>query len=121
MQKMTYRGWAWPENPEKMEQTYLREPVYVQNEQKVWIFSGMGPLKRTIRGEGSFYGSNAYSDFKALALLFANNTVGELIHPVWGTVKAYFTELEMIMEPRENEVSYRFTFREADENDAIPK
>ena len=121
MQRMSYKGWVWPQNPEKFEQKYLREPVYYKNSQKVWVFAGMGPLKRTIRGEGAFYGNDAFSDFKALAALFANEASGELVHPVWGTVQAYFTELEMTQEPRENEISYRFAFREADMNDAVPK
>lgn len=121
MQKMSYKGWAWPENPEKYEQFYLREPVYAKNSQKVWVFKGMGPRKLTVKGEGVFCGSDAFEDFKALSALFSNVASGELIHPVWGSMRAYFTELEMTQEPRENEISYRFTFREADADDAIPK
>lgn len=121
MLKMSFKGWIWPENPEKMEQVYLREPVYVQNEQKVWVFNGMGPLKRTIRGEGTFYGEDAFSQFRMMALLFDKTTSGELRHPIWGVVQVYLTELEMTQGPGENVISYRFTFREADENDEIPK
>lgn len=121
MEKMSYKGWVWPQNPEKFEQFFLREPVYVKNSSDVMVFTGMGPMKRTFTGSGTFFGSTAFEDFKALAALFAETTCGALVHPVWGTFQAYFTELEMTQEPRENEVAYRFTFREADANDAIPK
>lgn len=121
MQKMSYKGWAWPENPEKYEEFYQCEPVYTKNSQKVWVFQGMGPRKLTIKGEGVFCGKDAFSDFKALSALFYNEGSGELIHPVWGSIQAYFTELEMTQEPKENEIAYRFTFQQADLNDAIPK
>lgn len=121
MEKLSYKGWVWPENPEKYEQSYLHEPVHTKNSKDVWVFGGLGPLKRTVKGEGVFGGNTAFADFKALAALFANAASGELVHPVWGSMRAYFTELEMTQEPRENEVSYRFTFVEADANDAIPK
>ena len=38
MQKMSYKGWAWPENPEKYEQFYQREPVHIKNAADVWVF-----------------------------------------------------------------------------------
>ena len=121
MQKMSYKGWVWPENPEKYEQFYLREPVHIKNAADVWVFDGLGPLKRTVKGEGVFCGSSAFADFKALAAMLSSAESGELVHPVWGSMKAYFMELEMTQEPRENEISYRFTFREANGNNAIPK
>ena len=35
------------------------------------------------------------------------------MHPVWQTAGAYFTELELTQEPRDDYVAYRFTFCEA--------
>lgn len=121
MDKLSYKGWKWPQNPERYEQLYVREPVYEKNSSDVVVFTGMGPAKRTFSGSGVFFGSTAFANFKALAALFAQTTSGALAHPVWGTFQAYFTELEMTQEPSENEVAYRFTFREADSNGAIPK
>ena len=121
MQKMSYKGWVWPENPEKYEEFYLREPVYAKNSQKVWVFKGMGPRKLTVKGEGVFCGKDAFSDFKALAALFSNTESGELVHPVWGSVQAYFTELEMTQEPKENYVAYRVEFQLAQTNGYLPK
>ena len=43
MQKMSYKGWAWPENPEKYEEFYQCEPVYTKNSQKVWVFGAWVP------------------------------------------------------------------------------
>lgn len=36
-----------------------------------------------------------------------------LVHPVWQTASAYFTELTLTQEPRDDYVAYRFTFCEA--------
>lgn len=100
---------------------YVREPVYEKNGSGDTVFFGMGPMKRTFTGEGVFFGESAYASFKELAAKFAEPTAGALVHPIWGTYQAYLTELELTQEPKENQVAYRFTFREADGDGAIPK
>lgn len=121
MNKMTYKTFTWPRNPEHYRQTYVREPEYGRNAAGDPVFTGMGPKKLTVTGSGAFSGDTAYTDFKALAELFIQPEAGELAHPVWGKVTAYFTELELTQEPREDYVAYRFTFRGTDENGGIPK
>lgn len=121
MNKMTYKTFTWPQNPEHFQHTYLREPEYGKNAAGDPVFTGMGPKKLTVTGSGAFSGDTAYADFKALAAIFAQPEAGELNHPVWGNISAYFTELEMIQEPRADYVAYRFKFREADANGGIPK
>lgn len=85
------------------------------------MFSGMGPVKRTVTGSGVFFGETAYEDFLELIALFNEESCGALVHPVWGTYSMYFTELELTQEPKANHVAYKFTFREADEDGAIPE
>ena len=121
MDKLRYKTWEWPRNPETWVQEAVREPVYTKNASNVMVFSGMSPVKRTVSGKGVFVGSNAYEDFKALEQLFRDATCGSLIHPVWGEFNMYFTELELTQEPKANYVSYRYTFREADDKNAIPQ
>lgn len=121
MDKLVYKNYVWPQNPDHYEQLYIREPVYGKDEEGNTVFSGMGPMKRTITGSGSFFGETAYADFLALAKVFEENTWGGLVHPIWGTYRCFFTELQLTTEPREEYVAYRFEFREADIDGAIPQ
>ena len=44
-----------------------------------------------------------------------------LVHPVWMTTRAYFTELEVVQEPLPDYVRYRFAFCEAGSEGAALK
>lgn len=120
MEQLRYKEWIWPRNPETWKQSAAREPEYTKDADNGMVFSGMGPVKRQVEGTGCFVGTEAYAAFKELLNLFRESSSGDLVHPVWGTMKAYFTELEFTQEPRNDYVAYRFQFREADEQDAIP-
>ena len=120
MEQLRYKEWIWPRNPEVWKQTAAREPEHTKNAANVMVFSGMGPVKRQVEGTGCFAGRGAYDTFKELLDLFQEESCGELMHPVWGVMKAYFTELEFTQEPREDYVAYRFRFLEADEQGNIP-
>lgn len=121
MDKLRYKTFTWPENPERYRVESKREPVYSKNEDGSVAFDGLGPRKRVVTGSGCFAGSGAYTNFKALEAMTAQTDAGELEHPVWGTMTAFFTELVMEQEPRADYVAYSFTFREADSSGAIPK
>ncbi len=120
MEKMSYKGWVWPQNPEVFQMSCIRTPRH-RKSSGVYVYKGLSDLKRTFSGNGVFLGSNAFADFKALAEMVSSTESGELVHPVWGTFQAYLTEVEMTQEPRENEVSYRFFLHGADSNGTIPK
>lgn len=120
MEKMRFKTFIWPQNPHTYRENFLREPVYVRNDADIIVFAGMGPMIRTITGQGVFFGDEAFASFRALAELFTNDSAGTLQHPLWGTRNVRFTELELTQEPKEDYISYRFTFREADDSGAIP-
>ena len=120
MEQLRYKEWTWPRNPEVWKQTAAREPEYTKNAANVMVFSGMGPVKRQVTGTGCFVGEGAYEAFRELMNLYQENTWGELVHPVWGSMKAYFTELEFTQEPRQDYVSYTVRFLEADEQGNVP-
>lgn len=65
-----------------------------------------------MKGEGEFYGAGAYEEFKKLASVFYHSGPGTLIHPVWQSAKAYFVDLTLAQEPRQDYVRYTFTFWE---------
>ena len=121
MEKMCYKTFVWPHNPHTYQEVCVREPVYEKNEAKEDVFQGMGPLKRTITGSGVFFGETAAASYQALAKLFEETSAGNLAHPVWGSRYCYFAGLELTQEPKDNYVSYRFTFLQADADGKLPK
>ena len=120
MEKMSFKTFIWPQNPHTYHEEYVREPKYYENDLGVTVFDEMGPMKRTITGKGVFFGDTAFASFRSLAALFEDDTAGTLAHPVWGNRNVRFTGLELTQEPKENYVSYSFTFREADSDGVIP-
>ena len=120
MDHLTYKTFTWPQNPHTYEEKTSREPQYTTLD-GVAYFDSMGELKRTITGSGTFYGANAYAEFKKLQTLFEETTAGNLNHPIWGIRYCYFTGLELTQEPKENVVSYKFTFTQALTNGTVPK
>lgn len=121
MDKLMFKGYVWPQNPSEYHQSYLRKPVFAASETGRDTFMGLGGLHHTITGSGVFTGEEAYENFKSLAALCDQVLAGPLIHPIWGTVNAFLTELEMDQTSRENYIVYRFTFRVADANGNLPQ
>lgn len=121
MDKLKFRAFTWPENPEVFQIRAVMEPKYTIADDGTISYTGMGPLCRVITGSGVFHGVDARDDFNALAVLMAAAQAGDLVHPVWGTMNVMLTELEMKQESRADYVAYTFAFREADESGMIPQ
>ena len=117
---MSYKTFVWPQNPHTYKEEMSREPQYYTQD-GVTYFGGMGGLRRIITGSGTFHGEDAYAQFKLLLKLVEEATPGNLEHPIWGIRYCYFTGLELIQEPKENLVSYKFEFTEAATNGEVPK
>lgn len=113
MDKLKFKNFTWPRNPESYKTHYTRDLVYNEVSEGYFQLKGLGDLQRVITGSGVFTGENAFTDFKQLESLCYQTEAGWLIHPVWGKIAAFFVELEMIQEPRENYVAYSFKFLEA--------
>jgi len=109
---MRYKTFTWPHNPRTYTIEFQRDTAVHKVPMGAYTMQDLGRSFRTLRGEGEFFGPNAYATFQELACLFYETGPGVLIHPVWQTSSAYFTELELLQEPRENYVRYRFAFRE---------
>lgn len=121
MKSMEFGIFVWQENPEKLKIEAVRVPEYVQDDTGDYAYTGLGPLCRTISGSGVFHGEFAYENFNTLQVLMATGASGTLSHPIWGSIKAYLTYLEMDQESREGYVAYSFSFREADDSGTIPR
>lgn len=120
MDKLIYKTFVWPQNPHTYKEEFQREPQY-STVDGVTRFDGMGDMKKIITGSGVFYGEDAFDQFKKLSLLFEETNPGNLQHPIWGITYCYFTGLEMTQEPKDNYVSYQFTFTGALSNGIVPK
>lgn len=121
-QKMKFRMFRWPENPEQFGIYMVCQPEYQINDIGQYEYLGMGPMCRVYTGSGVFCGADAVEWYNALQVLMATRDRGELYHPVWGTsANVYMTELKMTQRSRPDYIEYSFTFREASENGSIPR
>lgn len=120
MDKLRYKTFVWPRNPGVYRDEYARTPHHRTVDGEIF-YLGMSDVQRTITGSGAFFGETAFADFKNLAELFDDADPGELVHPIWGSCFCYFTGLELTQEPKENYVSYRFTFTGALDGGEVPK
>lgn len=109
---MRYKTFTWPHNPRTYTIHFERRMASHDTPYRKSRLEAMGLAHRVMRGEGEFFGPQAYEQFKALACLFYENTPGVLYHPVWQTVNAYFVELALEQEPRADYVRYSFAFWE---------
>lgn len=102
---MRYKDYIWPSNPGSYRISFRR----VVAEHKLpfgrSVTQDLGQVCRVLEGEGEFAGEGA----------------GVLVHPVWMTTRAYFTELEVVQEPVPDYVRYRFAFCEAGSEGAALK
>ncbi len=112
MEPMRYKDFVWPHNPRIYTIDFVRQTALQKIPMGEYSLQDLGRSCREMRGEGEFYGPAAYDTFKALATVFCQGGPGVLIHPVWQTANAYFTQLQLRQEPRRDYVAYRFTFRE---------
>ena len=121
MEKLKFRDFVWPQNPHTYRENYWRDPEYIRDVNGNESFTGLSGKRCVITGEGVFFGAGAYQNFLNLSSQLDDRTEGLLVHPLWGSRSVYFTRLEMTQEPRENYVSYRFTFVGSDPYGDIPK
>lgn len=114
---MRYKNFIWPHNPRTYTIGYERRMASHDTPHRKSRLEAMGMAHRVMRGEGEFFGPDAYDQFKALASVFYDDTPGVLVHPVWQTVNAYFVELALEQEPRADYVRYSFAFWECGEEE----
>lgn len=120
MIKISYKDHVWPVNPHTYRDQMSRTAHY-ETVDNVTEYVGISPIIRRITGEGTFFGQGAYQNYLDLMTLFQDPKPGDLVHPVWGSCHCYFTGLELLQEPRENYVSYQFTFTGCLANGDIPR
>ena len=113
LEPMRYKTYTWPHNPRTYSIRFERKLAVHKIPFGRYHMQDLGLGCRVLRGEGEFAGEGAYDEFKTLATLFYEEGPGVLVHPVWQTASAYFTELELVQEPLPDYVRYQFAFQES--------
>lgn len=115
---MRYRSFAWPNNPRTYTLRYTRRTAEHKVPMGRYAMQDLGRASRVLRGEGEFFGPDAYDTFRRLALEFEAGGAGQLVHPVFQSERVYFTSLTLTQTPRADYVAYAFEFREAGEEES---
>lgn len=113
MLRMRFGSFVWPNNPRTYTISCKRQTAVHKVPMGGFVVQDLGRTATVMKGEGEFFGADAYSTFLELLAVFQKGGRGTLVHSVWQTEGAYLTELELTQEPRDNYVAYRFTFCEA--------
>lgn len=114
MLNMRYKDFVWPNNPFQCSLTSRRETVTHKFPGGGYYLEDLGKGLRILTGTGEFFGYGAYENMQKLIDVFEKGGAGKLIHPVIQLKQAIFRELELLQEPREDYVLYRFAFWEDD-------
>ena len=119
MEKLRFKDFAWPANPESMSVDFIRPVLFERKLDGTVEFFGLGACCRTLTGKGVFSGPGAYNTFRTLSNMVYDREPGLLQIPIWQDWSAYLTRVTALQKPKENYVEYTFTFREADETGNI--
>lgn len=110
---LQFDTFIFPTDPETLHITYRHEVEVEATNAGYWQVQNRAYRGRTVEGEGIFYGSNAYTDFRRLADYIRNFQARVLQHPEFGSFRAYLTKLESVEESGDDYLRYRFTFVES--------
>lgn len=113
---MRFKDYIWPHNPKTFEITEKRRLAVNPVPFGKGTVMDMGVDCRVLRGEGEFVGDNAYDEFLKLKAVFDEGTPGVLVHPVWRSIRVWFSTLFLKQEPLADFVSYAFEFVEDDDS-----
>ena len=109
---MKFKDLIWNYNPEKIK--ILSEKEIVENKIPMSYsdIQNFGRMARVIKGEGSLFGSDCFSQFDRMWQVYRENTAGLLSIPEFAVMQAMFTSLHIVGESADNLITYSFTFTE---------
>ena len=111
---MRFCGYTLHHNPEKLKIESFSTLLELRSPCCEPESVHLGNRLRRIRGEGELYGADCIAQFLRLHALFERKEKGILSLPHMPSLTAYLRELDMIAEPEENVLGYRFVFVEAE-------
>ena len=109
---MRFAGYTFRHNPSKLTIEDEANVVGVVSPCTPPDSTHLGRGLRIIRGEGELYGADCIMQYRGIRNLYLNGEKGLLSLPHMPPMTAYLRELRLIAEPREDELSFTFTFIE---------
>ncbi len=119
--KIRYKGYEWELNPETLTVVNERNYNEVIMPEGTSLSSTRSKKCRVITGEGMIIGYECLKLFNEILRLQSESESGLLTLPSTKPFYAYFTKLELLCEPTDDAVSYRFQFVEDAERSYIIK
>ena len=110
---MRFAGYTFRHNPSKLTIEDAANMMQLISPLTAPDSRYLGKELRIIRGEGELYGADCLLQYRALAALYERGEKGLLSLPGLAPMPAYFRELKLLAENREDVISFRFTFIEA--------
>lgn len=112
MISMRYKDFIWPNNPANCHLTVKRQLASHKYPGASYVLEDLGEESRILRGNGEFFGPDAYYYLTELLRVYREPGPGRLLHPVIQMEQACFAELTITEEPCENYAAYSFVFYE---------
>lgn len=109
---MKFKDLIWNYNPEKIKILSEKEIVESKIPMSYSDIQNFGRMARVIKGEGSLFGSDCFSQFDKLWQVYREDTAGMLSIPEFAVMQAMFTSLYIVGEPTDSLITYSFTFTE---------
>lgn len=116
---MRFDGFCFTHNPAKLKIEDTDNIVAILSPFDVPDSLRLGRRLRVIRGEGELYSADCIEQYNTLYTLYAQGHRGLLSLPHMAPMTAYLKELGLIAEPREDVLTFSFSFIEA-KGDSTP-
>lgn len=107
---MRFSGYTWHHNPKSLKIEFQQRIETTRPPYESSNSSNFGERLRVVRGEGELYGEDCMEQFYRLKKLYERAEPGILAIPDSVCMKAYFSRLKQLMEPKNNVLSYSFEF-----------
>lgn len=112
MERMTYRGVVWPQNPARLSVVWQRQLPEHTIPFGDPVFQDLGEQSLTVEGEGIFRGKDAMAKFRALRALQEDGKAGVLKLPGLPAITARLVSLTLVGQYNPDKIGCKFLFRE---------
>lgn len=82
MLRMRFGSFVWPNNPRTYTISCKRQTAVHKVPMGGFVVQDLGRTATVMKGEGEFFGADAYSTFLELLAVFQKGGRGTLVHPV---------------------------------------
>ena len=116
---MRFAGCSWQYNPQTLSISGQKNIAENKIHNSDSIVQSFGRLPRSVSGEGYLCGENCFERMDKLWGLYRRKEEGTLTIPCLTAMRAVFTRLELLVEPKDDLIKYRFGFIEVMREDKM--